>query len=90
MSGFFYSFTFARSHPNVASAVYSRTYLNGELAGVLLNATCSAAVAAVGCSGGWWLMCWGLLYWFSAVVAALVLGRVWQWPSMPCVGGGSC
>ena len=47
----FYSLTFARSRPNVASAVYSRTYLNGELAEVLLRATCSAAVAAVGSSG---------------------------------------
>ena len=38
---FFYSFTFARSLPNVASTIYSRTYLNGR---ELTKVTSSAAV----------------------------------------------
>ena len=60
-SGFlFYSLTFARSRPNVASAVYSRTYLNGELglvAVVLLFSCCGSGCCAAFLRLWQWLLC---------------------------------
>ena len=60
MSGFFYSFTFAHSLPNIASTIYSCSYPNGELDG---------AVAVGGWIGG------GLVVVGGAVVLAIAAGQ---------------
>ena len=60
MSGFF-SFLLVPGLTLLVQYIYSRTYLNGELAEVLLRVTCSAAA---GCCAGfrrlWQRLLWGV------------------------------
>ena len=73
LSGFFLS---TRSRPNVASAVYSRTCLNGELAEVLLRVTCSASVGSSGAGGCCGNACFGVCVAVAVAVLSLALESV--------------